>query len=103
MFPRRVTGFGVHNHSDRVNGSRLQFANRKRIAADQLLSGKFDPSSTTTVGRVLIRERVYAAHLRRPRVERERDTGRVHRQHGVLVRFFGHWKYIYFNLITMDQ
>lgn len=102
MFPRCVTGFGVHNHADRVDGSRLQFANRKRVAADQL-SGKLDPPATTTVDRVLIRERVYAAHLRRPRVERERDAGRVHGQHGVLVRFFGHWKYIYFNLITMDQ
>jgi len=76
MFPRRVTGFGVHNHTDRVDGSRLQFANCKRVAADQLLSGKLDPSAVTAV--VLIRERVYAAHLRRPRVERERDTGRVY-------------------------
>lgn len=93
----------MHNHTDRVDGSWLQFVNRKSVTADQLLSGKLDPSAATTVDHVLIRERVYAAHLRRPRVERERDTGRVHGHHGVLVRFFGHWKYIYFNLITVDH
>jgi len=94
----------VHDHPDRIDGSRLQLANRKRVAADQLLSGKLDPSAATTVGRVLIRERVYTAHLRWPRIEHERDAGRVHGQYGVLVRFFGHWKYyIYFNFITADQ
>jgi len=70
VLPRRVAGFGVHDHADRVDGGRLQLSNRERVAAGQLLSGKLDPPATTTVGHILTSERVYAAHLRRPRTER---------------------------------
>jgi len=70
VLPRRVTGFGVHDHADSVYGGWLQLSNRERVAADELLSGKLDPRAAPAVGSVLTRERVYAAHLRRPRTER---------------------------------
>jgi len=70
VLPRRVAGFGVHDHADSVDGGRLQLSNRERVATDQFLSRKLDPRAAPTVGRVLTRERVYATHLRRPRTER---------------------------------
>lgn len=90
-FPRRVAGFGVNGHAGRVDGGRLQTAHRERVAG-HVLSGYLDPHAATVVtpGLILARERQYRAHLSRPRTERERGTGRVHRQHRILVGFFGY-------------
>lgn len=87
MLPRRVSRVGVHDHAKRVDCGRLQVAHRERVAG-HLLSRELHPQ--VAVGRILTRERMYDAHLDRPRAERERHAGRVHRHHGVLVRFLGH-------------
>lgn len=92
MFPFRVTGICVHGYADSVDSGRFQPTDGERVAG-QFLSGKLNPrAAAVAVDRVLARERPYDAHLRRPRAERERDAGRIHRQHVVLIRFFGHWE-----------